>query len=197
MRSLVVAAAMFIASPALADDYSYAVDGILKDIYSGRWSEEEPPTPQGQKVFVSLPGMGETLDALQERLGGVITMAADGEPIDGYLCYRDGGIRVFYLARDEVVDWIVAEPANPTTDAVYHCVDQPSARAQFATGFPALGATTADVAAWYNQSLAQIAPYQAFFLEETLANGSRNHTVHYRFTEGVVDGISIDYAEFE
>ena len=197
MKPILACLFAFACSPVLADDYSYAIDGMLKDIHSGRWTEEEPPTPEPQKAFVSLPGMGETLDALQARFGGIITVAADGEPIEGYLCYRDGGVRVFYLARYEIVDWIVAEPANPATDDDYHCEDQTSARAQFATGFPALGATAANVAAWYNQSLSAIAQYQAFFLEEPLAKGSRNHTVNYRFTAGVVDGISIDYAEFE
>jgi hypothetical protein len=181
----------------VAGQLDFAADGMIKEIDLDLWGEAIVHTPADPLDMAFYPvGMGWSLDRVQKAFGGTIVTTAEHAEVDGFLCYLSGGNRVLYLASEDKVDWIVAEPGNTKHDASYHCTESPDARLSLNDGFPQLGATTAELRAQFDVGLEQGNDREIFFLEEEFESYSSVRTVYYRLRNGVVDGISLAYHEY-
>jgi len=184
-------------SSSAAENYTYTIDGFIHELHTDAWPEEEGWPAVNQRPFTSPAPMGETLDTVRAQLGGTIVLASDDETMDSYLCYRNGGVRTLIMQRYGVIEWVVMQPDDPATAENHQCTEQPAGRLQVPAGTPSLGATAAELAAWSGVRTDQIAPRASFAFIEELSPGTRDYTVRYRLTNGVVDAISLEYSEFE
>ncbi len=190
---------LLMAAPAVAEEYTYTytANGFVSELYSADWPEEEGSPVYEPGEFASPSPMGETLAAVQTRLGGNIIEASDDEPLEAYLCYRSGGIRTLLLQTRDVIDWIVVEPDDPATVEFHRCTEEAAGILQLPPAIPMMGATSAAVAAWAGLQPHQMTPHETFAFVENRPPVTRDYAVRYRFTKGVVDAISLSYSEFE
>ena len=183
-------------APALAGSYDFAIDGMIKEIDLDLWGNAEVHTPEDPRSMWFFNGrMGHTLEELKGPGGTIMPVPAYNE-VTAYLCHRNAGVRIIYLAGDDVIDWIVAEPADARTDAHYGCTDQRTSYLGLHEGYPQLGATIADLEAHFGVDLADGTHREIFHIDEEFESYSSVRNIYYRLKDGVVDGISLAYAEY-
>lgn len=195
MKRLAACLLALVCSPAMAGGYDFAVDGMIKEIDLDLWVGEVHTPAERSAMYFYPVGLGWTLEEVQRAFGGVITIGADNEAVDGYVCYRYGDSRILYLADDGEVDWIVAERSKVDSDPHYGCTDQPNARLRLNEDFPQLGATTAELEAHFGVDLAAGNDRELFYQLEENESYDATRTIYYRLKDGIVDGISLAYEE--
>ena len=188
------AACLFILAcfPALAGELDFAKDGIIHEIDLDLWPDSLSPAPAHFFTELSTAGgrfalAAKPLSDIQDMFGGTMQSAESTGYRYQWLCYLAAGQRVWFFEDDEVVDWVVAEPSNPKTDADYGCTAQPLA-ALTSDAFPAIGATLGDLAAQFDWPLEPNTDRVVYFSQ--LDDGSLTRTVYYRLKDGIVDGVS-------
>lgn len=178
-------------SPALAADPSST--GFIQEMYDGSW--ESSLTPAAETFWTELSNHAGTfrlneveLGEIQKRFGGERRAWEGTEPPVEWLCYTGAGQRVWYMAGDSIFDWVVAEPADPATDASFGCIE--NADAVLTSGaFPSIGATLEDIARRFNWPLEPNTTHVAFSVELP-EDDYYTRTVYYRLKDGIVDGVS-------
>lgn len=184
-------------APALAGSYDFAIDGMIKEIDLDLWGNAGVHTPEDPlSMAFSAVGMGWPLADVQRAFGGTIVEGAEYAEVDGYACYLSAGNRILYLADDVDVDWIVAERANPAHDSHYGCAEAPNARLSLNEDFPQLGATIADLETHFGVDLKDGTDREIFHIDEEYESYSSVRNIYYRLKDGIVDGISLAYAEY-
>jgi len=197
MKPIIACLFALACSPAIAGSYDFAIDGMIKDIDLDLWGNATVHTPADPRSMWFFNGrMGHTLEEMQASSGGTIMAGPEHQDVDAYLCFRNAGVRIIYLADDGVIDWIVAEPANSKTDTHYGCTDQPTSYLGLHEGYPELGATMADLEAHFGVDLADGTDREIFHIDEEFESYSSVRNIYYRLKDGVVDGISLAYGEY-
>jgi hypothetical protein len=182
---------------------AFARDGMIYDMSMGGWPGHVTPDEAAMFDNIELKGMSlplyaKPLSEIRAAFGGDIQRWDNVGYVHNWLCYVDGGQRVWFLTDSgdtpefAIVGWLVAEPSNPETDALYHCSNQPLAMVVPGAGYPTIGTSRAELGAHFGAPLAEDADRVVYFLQDTVPGEGYElvRTVYYRLKDGIVDGVS-------
>jgi hypothetical protein len=124
-----------------------------------------------------------------------------------WVCFTDAGRRIWYLAdttyetRDDIyVSAIIDEPADPAIDALFLCKPEPGAMLKTQAALPTVGATTAELSAFYKVAIPEGTRYLGGYTDTNDGEVGTTYiskAVSYRLTDGIVDAVSIAGGYFE
>ena len=182
---------------------AFARDGMVYDIATIAWPGYLMPDEAAMFDGLELKGMNlplfaKPLSEIQAAFGGEVQHWEYIGYVHDWLCYVDGGQRVWFLTdggetpESGIVGWLVAEPSNPETDALYHCSNQSLAMVVPDAGYPTIGTSRAELGAHFGAPLPEDADRVVYFSQETVGDESYElvRNIHYRLKDGIVDGVS-------
>lgn len=215
MKYLALALLLAAATPACAaDDFPYSTFGNELDTGVLDTAPEIEPSPD---YLGTVELVGDLEVALDRTPLNVLSKVFDVAPQTyqhvGYtthwVCFTHAGRRVWYLAdttyetRDDIyVGNIIDEPADPVTDALFLCKPEPGAMLKPHPALPLVGATLAELNAFYKVQMPEGTRYLGGYSDTTSDDDEPGTTyiskvLYYRLTDGVVDAISIAGGYFE
>ena len=206
MKYAALALLLAAATPACAQDFPYSP--LAVELQSGAF-EGAPNLSPPPDYFHSIKlagGLELRLDRFtMEGMSEVFGTSQQTYQYVGYttswLCFTDAGRRVWYIAdqtyetrEDVYVSQIIAEPADPATDAMFLCKPEPKAMLGKQAALPMIGATRAELNAFYKADLPPGTAYafsSASNSDDMTASDHETKTVYYRLKDDVVDAMSI------
>lgn len=206
MKYVALALLLAAATPACAQDFLYSP--LAVELQGGAFEQaaDLSPSPDYFSSIKLAGGLDLRLDRFtMEGMTKVFGMSQQTYQYVGYttswLCFTDAGRRVWYIAdqtyetRDDVyVSQLIAEPADPATDAMFLCQPEPKAMLGKQAALPTIGATLAELNAFYKTDLPAGTLYafgSASNYEDKTITQHDVKTVYYRLKDDVVDAMSI------
>ena len=192
------------ATPAYAQDFSFST--FRNELNSGALDTAPGLTPEPDFFqSVRLAGGLEmrpdrmTMEGLSKIFGVVQQTYQHVGYTTTWLCFSHAGRRLWFLAdetyetrKEAYVSTIIDEPADPATDALFLCGDDPKAMLGKQDVLPTIGATLAELNAFYKATMPLGTTYLSAYADDgDDESGHDSRLVYYRLKDGVVDAISI------
>jgi hypothetical protein len=206
MKSPVLALLFVVATPVFAQE-DFPFSAFRNELDAGLSDTAPPLSPS--------PGFDGTI-----HLAGGLPVALDRTPLSalsdafdvapqtyqhvGYttswVCFTSAGRRVWYLAdltyetRDDAfIGTIIDEPADPATDGLFLCREEPAAMPAPHPEVPAIGSMLAELNAFHTVTMRSSTRYAGGNSAYVPPDGtpSISRTIYYRLTGDVVDALSI------